>query len=131
MTLDTTPCQITPCPPTAAIIAPTMPPISACDELDGMPSSQVSRFQVMPPTRPAKISSRVTSPESTSPLAMVAATAVDRKAPTRFSEAESVTATFGLSALAMEVAIALPVSWKPFVKSNARAVITTMIRRNS
>ena len=62
----------------------------------------------------------------------MAATAVDRKAPTRFSEAESVTATFGLSApLAMEVAMALPVSWKPLVKSNARAVITTMIRRKS
>jgi hypothetical protein len=44
---------ITPCPPTAAIIAPTMPPISACDELDGIPSSQVSRFQTMPPKRPA------------------------------------------------------------------------------
>ena len=63
---------------------------------------------------------------------MVPATAVDRNAPTRFSTAESVTAAFGLSApLAMEVAMALPVSWKPFVKSNARAVITTMIRRNS
>ena len=79
---------MTPCPPTAAIMAPTMPPISACEELDGMPSSQVSRFQVMPPTRPAKTSSSVTSPESTSPLAIVAATAVDRKAPTRFSEAD-------------------------------------------
>ena len=27
--------------------------------------------------------------------------------------------------------MALPVSWKPFVKSNASAVITTMMRRNS
>ena len=132
MTVETRPRQMTPCPPTAAIIAPTMPPIRACDELDGMPSNHVSRFQVMPPTRPAKISSRVTSPESTRPLAMVAATAVDRKAPTRFSEADNVTATLGFSApLAIDVAIALPVSWKPFVKSNAKAVITTMIRRNS
>ena len=47
----------------------------------------------------------------------------------RFSTAESDTACFGLSApLAMEVAIALPVSWNPFVKSKSRAVITTMIR---
>ena len=131
-TVETRPFQITPWPPTAAIMAPTMPPISACDELDGMPSSQVSRFQVMPPTRPANTSSRVTSPASTSPLAMVAATAVERKAPTRFSDALSATATFGLRApLAIEVAIAFPVSWKPFVKSKARAVITTMIRRNS
>ena len=86
----------------------------------------------MPPTRPANTSSRVTRFASTRPLAIVAATAVDRKAPTRFSDADSATATFGFRApLAIEVAIALPVSWKPFVKSNARAVTTTMIRRNS
>ena len=59
-TWDTTPVQITPCAPTAAIMAPTMPPIRACDELDGIPSSQVSRFQTMPPTRPANTSCRVT-----------------------------------------------------------------------
>ena len=41
--LDMTPFQITPCPPTAAIVAPTMPPISACEELDGMPSSHVEQ----------------------------------------------------------------------------------------
>jgi len=42
---------------------------------------------------------------------IVVATAVDRKAPTRFSTADNPTATFGFSApLAMEVAIALPVS---------------------
>ena len=132
MTLDTSPCQITPCPPTAAIIAPTMPPISACDELDGIPSSQVSRFQTMPPTRPANTSSSVTRWASTRPLAMVAATAMDRNAPTRFSDADSATAAFGLSApVAIEVAIALPVSWKPLVKSKASAVITTMNNKNS
>ena len=63
---------------------------------------------------------------------MVPATAVERNAPPRFSTADSPTACFGLSApLAMDVAIALPVSWNPFVKSNARAVITTMINRNN
>ena len=109
--LDMTPFQITPCPPTAAIVAPTMPPISACEELEGMPSSHVSRFQTTPPTRPANTSSRVTMCESIRPLAIVAATAVDRNAPTRFSTAERPTATFGFRApLAMEVAMALPVS---------------------
>ena len=131
-TVETTPFQMTPLVPTAASMAPTMPPMSACDELEGMPSSQVSRFQTMPPTSPANTSSRVTRPASTNPLAMVAATAVDRKAPTRFSEADRVTATLGLRApLAMDVAMAFPVSWKPLVKSNASAVITTMIRVNS
>src|ERR1700744_844141 len=129
--LDVMPFQITPWPPTAAIVAPTMPPISACEELEGIPSSQVSRFQTMPPTRPAKTSSSVTMCPSMSPLAIVAATAVDMKAPTRLSTADSVTATLGFNApLAMDVAMALAVSWKPLVKSNASAVITTMIKRN-
>ena len=33
--------------------APTMPPISACDDDDGMPKYQVMRFQVIAPTRAA------------------------------------------------------------------------------
>ena len=66
------------------------------------------------------------------PLAIVAATAVDRNAPTRLSTADSATAVLGFSApLAMEVAMALAVSWKPLVKSKASAVTTTMIKRNS
>ena len=110
-TVETRPFQITPCAPAAASMAPTMPPIRACDELDGMPSSQVIRFHTMPPTSPANTSSRVTRCASISPLAIVAATAVDRKAPTRFSDADSATATFGLSApLAIDVAMAFPVS---------------------
>jgi hypothetical protein len=65
-------------------------------------------------------------------LAIVPATAVDKNAPARFNTADRLTACFGLSApLAMDVAIAFPVSWNPFVKSNASAVITTMIKRNS
>ena len=45
--------------------------------------------------------------------------------------ADSATAALGASApLAMDVAIALPVSWKPLVKSKASAVITTIMRRN-
>ncbi len=59
----------------------------------------------------------------------VAATSTDRKAPTRFRTPASVTAIFGLSApVAIEVAIALPVSWKPLVKSNARAVAISSTR---
>ena len=131
ITWETMPFQSTPCAPTAAIVAPTMPPISACEELEGIPRSQVSRFQTMPPTRPANTSSSDTMLESIRPLAMVAATAVDKNAPTRLSTADSATATLGFSApLAMEVAMALPVSWNPLVKSNASAVMTTMIMRN-
>ena len=57
---------------------------------------------------------------------MVLATSVDRKAPTRFSTAASATAVFGLMApVAMGVAIALAVSWKPFVKSKKDASAMT------
>jgi hypothetical protein len=59
----------------------------------------------------------------------VNATSTLRKAPTRFRTPDRATATFGRSALvAMEVAIALAVSWNPFVKSKPRAVTTTRAR---
>src|SRR5699024_5577681 len=70
-----------------------------------------------------------TASRLTMPLATVAATATDRKAPTRFSTADSATAVFGFSApVAMDGAIAFPVSWKPLVKSNAKAVAITIPR---
>ena len=67
------------------------------------------------------------------PFATVAATSTDRNAPTRLSTADTATATRGRRApVAIEVAIAFAVSWKPLVKSNANAVTTTMRRtRNS
>src|SRR3954447_11379693 len=66
------------------------------------------------------------------PLAIVAATASDRKAPTKFSAAAIVTATRGaIARVEIDVAIALAVSWNPFVKSNASAVATTIHRITS
>ena len=65
MTLPTTPSSLLPVPtqctpenPRAAIAAPMRPPKSACDEDDGSPRSQVSRFHTMPPTRPHSTMSR-------------------------------------------------------------------------
>jgi len=123
--------QITPPQPSAATVAPMRPPNSACDELDGRPSNQVKTFQRIAPTNPAKtITSRSCPPTASSwtmPLATVAATATERKAPMRFSAAERATAMRGRSApVAMEVAIALAVSWKPLVKSNVSAVAMTI-----
>src|SRR4051794_9992493 len=98
MTFATRPCQWMAEVPAAASVAPTTPPISACDELDGMPRYQVARFQKMPPARPANTTVSVTPVEFTSPLAIVAATLNDRKAPTRLSTLDRATATFGGSA---------------------------------
>ena len=132
MTLETRPCHCTALPPAAASVEPITPPMRACDELDGIPRSQVIRFQRIPPVRPAATTVSVMSAVSTRPLAIVAATASERNAPTRLSRPDKATATRGGSApVAIEVAIALPVSWKPLVKSKTRAVMTTSTRITS
>ena len=69
--------------------------MSACDELDGMPKSQVSRFQMIPPARPAATTVSVTTSVFTRPLAIVAATASERNAPTRLSRPDKATAIRG------------------------------------
>ncbi len=131
--------KCTPDVPTTTQTAPISPPNRACELLDGRPSNQVARFQRMAPTRPAKmIAVPLTAwldslSSSTMPPEMVLATAVETKAPTTFSTPEITTATRGLRApVAIDVAIALAVSWKPFVKSNASAVaITTTTRKET
>ena len=111
--------------------APIRPPNSAWEELEGRPRSQVSRFHRMAPTSAAKITS-VRMPSSLMmPPEIVLATSTERNAPTRFSTADMATAVLGFRApVEMVVAIALAVSWKPFVKSNTRAVTITIPRRS-
>ena len=133
-TLDSTTPKLMPLSPTPTSVAPMSPPNRACEELDGNPSSQVSMFQVIAPMRPAKMSEgmRCAVLESSwmMPPETVAATSVDRNAPTRFSPAASMTAVRGLSApVAIGVAMAFAVSWNPLVKSKksaSRITSTTM-----
>ena len=107
-------------------MAPTTPPMRAWLELEGIPAYQVVTFQMMAPASPAKMTGSVTRSWLTMPLAIVAATERDRNAPARFSTAATLTAVRGLKApVAIEVAMALAVSWKPLVKSKASAVPTT------
>src|SRR4051812_13920192 len=118
--------------PSATSAPPTTPPMSACDELEGSPSHHVARFHAIAPIRPAKTTVVVIEPDSTMPLATVAATSSEMKAPTKFRTADSATAKRGdMARVDTEVAIAFAVSWKPFVKSNASAVMTTMTRMRS
>src|SRR3954471_6771053 len=66
------------------------------------------------------------------PLAIEAATASDRNAPTKLRLADKPTATRGgIARVEIEVATALAVSWKPVVKSKASAVPTTIQRTTS
>src|SRR3954465_9532218 len=73
--------------PAAAKAAPTTPPISAWDELDGRPRYQVARFQAIAPTRPAKTTVGVITSALTTSLATVAATASEMKAPAKLKTA--------------------------------------------
>ena len=115
--------------PAATIVAPIRPPNRACDELDGIPNNQVTRFHRIAPTRPAKMTTGLIRASLTRPLEIVFATSTDRNAPTRLRTPAMITATFGRRApVAIEVAMALPVSWNPLVKSKASAVTMTSTR---
>lgn len=111
--------------------APMRPPKRAWEELEGSPTSQVRRFHRMAPTSAAKMTSVLSPSSLMMPPEIVLATSTERKAPTRLSTADMATAVLGLRApVEMVVAIALAVSWKPFVKSNTRAVTITIPRRS-
>jgi hypothetical protein len=131
-TLSQTPCHSMTSQPSAAIAAPAMPPMRAWLELDGRPRNQVTRFQVIAPTRPARMTLSVTASGSTIPFAIVAATLSETKAPAKLRIAATRTAARGESArVETDVAIAFAVSWKPFVKSKKRATTTTATRVRS
>src|SRR6187200_1923020 len=107
--------------PTPAITAP----ISACDDVDGTPNHHVIRFQVIARTGPAKIIVGDTASASTIPFVTVAATVIEMKAPPTFIWAAMPTAMRGLRApVAIVVAMALAVSWRPFGKSKTSATTT-------
>jgi hypothetical protein len=125
-TLSHTPCHSMTSQPAAAIAAPAIPPMSAWLELDGKPRNHVTRFQVIAPTRPARTTLNVTASGFTIPVATVAATLSETNAPAKLRMAASRTAVRGVRArVETLVAIALAVSWKPFLKSKKRATITT------
>src|SRR6185369_4259486 len=52
-TFCTSACHLNADTPACATTAPPSPPISACDELDGMPHHQVSKFQMQAPSSAA------------------------------------------------------------------------------
>src|SRR5205085_6819406 len=74
--------------PCATHAAPTSPPMSACDELEGSPCHQVIRFQAMAPTRAANTTVVVVAWVETMPLAIVVATLTEINAPAKLKIAE-------------------------------------------
>ncbi len=91
--------------------------MSACEEEDGSPKYQVSRFQLIAPMRPAMTTVRpwVFCGSVMTP-ATVFATSWPRKAPTKFMIAAMPRATRGVSArVDTDVAMAFAASWNPLV----------------
>lgn len=79
------PIQLRPTLPTETSTAPTRPPTSAWDELEGMPIFQVRRFQNIAPIRAAMmIFSLTKSGELTISPPIVFATPVETIAPRKF-----------------------------------------------
>jgi hypothetical protein len=123
---------ITPAPislpvPALAMTAPTMPPISACELLLGMPYHQVMTFQVMAPISAPNTTWWSITPGSAMPLPMVAATVRWKtKMATTLKNAANATACCGLSTpVETTVAMEFAASWKPFMKSKAIASTTS------
>src|SRR3954453_12941670 len=127
MTFSTIPAPSTASGPAATKADPTMLPMSACEDEEGRPKYQVARFHAIAPISPAKTIDGVITSAWTMPVAIVAATWSDRNAPTKLRREASPTATRGgIARVEIEVATALAVSWKPFVKSKISAVATTI-----
>ena len=112
--------------PPCVTAAPTIPPMSACEELVGKPNISVKRFQQIAPASAAATMCCVTPAGSTMPDPTIFATAVDMKAPATLSRPATMTATKGLiTRVETTVAIALALSCHPFEKSNSSANTTT------
>ena len=117
--------------PDRAAPAPTRPPISAWELLDGMPRSHVTTFHTMAPNSAAKITPAVTISGCTMPLPTVSATlSPNTRNATKLKKAAQNTASDGLrTRVETMVAIELAASCSPFRKSNARAVAISPTRR--
>ncbi len=97
--------------------APISPPISACDELDGIPYHQVMRFQPIAPISAATTTVLSTTCGSTIPLPMVLATCSGKKTnATKLKKAAHATAMRGESTrVETTVAIEFAASWNPLM----------------
>src|SRR5262245_6346785 len=117
--------------PALATAAPDNPPISAWEELEGMPPYQVIRFHAMAPTRPARTTPASITSGWTIPLPTVRATFTPKpKAATKLKKAAHTTAWLGVSTrVETTVAMEFAASWKPLMKTKTRATRMTKTTR--
>src|SRR5882757_5302489 len=101
--------------------APIKPPIRVCEELDGMPNHQVSKFQAMAPIRPEKITSSVIKSLFTElaivfPILNSPIRYLEMKNAAKLNKAAHRTAWKGVSTLVDTiVAIEFAASWNPLI----------------
>lgn len=127
-TIFSTPAVITDPKPEFATAAPTRPPTRVCEELDGNPHHQVSRFQVIAAIRAAAITVRLITSGSTTPFPIVVATLSGKTVKAiKLKNAAIITAANGDNTLVeTTVAIELAESWNPLIKSKtSTSPITT------
>jgi hypothetical protein len=127
-TVFSTPAPISGPEPAFASVAPTMPPIRACELDDGMPYHQVITFHAMAPISAPNTTCWSTMPGSTMPLPTVAATfSWNTAIAMTLKKAAKATACCGFSTPVLTtVAIEFAASWKPFMKSNSSASTTSI-----
>lgn len=84
--------------PASATAAPTRPPTRVCEELEGKPHHQVSKFQTIAAIKAANITFRLITSGSTMPLPIVVATVSGKtRNAIKLKKAASKTATKGES----------------------------------
>ena len=109
--------------PAFAVPAPTRPPISACDELDGMPSPQVIRFHTIAPISAPNTTRGSMTSAVTMPTPMVCATCSPKnRNAMKLKNAAQATAYCGRSTrVDTMVAIEFAASCRPLRKSKISA----------
>jgi len=118
------PDQTTAWNPACATPAPTNPPISACELLEGIPNSQVKTSQTIAPHSAEKMTPTVTAPGSMMPLPTVVATLSPntRKAMKLKNDAQNTAKDGRSTRVETTVAIEFAASFSPLRKSNSSAV---------
>src|SRR5438309_1825799 len=109
--------------PACATAAPASPPTIAWEEEVGIPPHHVRRSHAIAPTSPAAMTGIVTDAGETTPCLIVEATASPKtRNAMKLKKAAHATARCGeRTRVETIVAIELAASWKPLMKSNARA----------
>jgi hypothetical protein len=124
ITILITPAKITELQPALATAAPTRPPTSVCEELEGKPYHHVRRFQVIAATNAAAITVRLITSGLITPFPIVAATFKGKiRNAMKLKKAAIPTAATGeRTFVETTVAIELAESWKPFIKSKIKTI---------